>query len=161
MSPSRTSPRALLKHGLRALAGVGLGLVIAEAAFWMRDGGAFPHLNVYIDDAERGVRLRPGATERIRFSKNPVTKIRINADGFRGGPATPPSPDEIIVVGDSQVFGLGVEEEETFAAVLQSALGGSRIVRNLGVPTYGPDEYTAVLAAALAKRPAGSKTTVV
>ena len=141
-------------HGIRVVAGLTIGLVIAEAAFRYRDGGAFPHVNFYVEDADRGVRLRPGATERIRFSKNPITSVRTNAQGYRGAEWPPPRADEIVVVGDSQVFGLGVEEGETFSAVLQSSLGDGRIVRNLGVPTYGPLEYNAVLEEALARRPA-------
>lgn len=141
--------------------GLGLGLVIAEGAFWVRDKGAFPHLNIYVEDADRGVRLRPGATERIRFSNNPVTSVRINEDGYRGAAWPAPAAEEIIVVGDSQVFGLGVEESETFSAVLQTALGGGAVVRNLGVPTYGPREYNAVVDESLGKRAAKTVVYVV
>ncbi|MDB4992927.1 MAG: hypothetical protein JWM74_359 [Myxococcaceae bacterium] len=155
-SPRRRSPRMrpLFRNTLRALAGLTLGLVIAEVAFRVRDGGAFPHLNIYVADPALGVRLRPGATEKVSFSGNPITTVRINDAGYRGGPWPPPSADEVVVVGDSQVFGLGVEENETFSAVLAGVLGGGRVVRNLGVPTYGPDEYNAALDEALARRPA-------
>ena len=131
------------------------GAAIAEAAFQVRDHGAFPHLNVYVADAERGVRLRPGAEERVSFNGNPVTRVRINADGFRGSDLPAPAPGDVLVIGDSQVFGLGVEEVETFSAQLAASLPG-RHVLNLGVPTYGPPEYGAVLAEALAHRTAGS-----
>lgn len=145
---------------LRVLAGLTVGLGITEGVFWYRDGGAFPHLNVYMEDADRGVRLRPGATERVRFSQNPITRVSINPEGYRGDawPAPASMADEVVVVGDSQVFGLGVEQGETFSAVMQASLGGKSVVLNLGVPTYGPREYTAVLEEALAKRP--SKTVV-
>jgi len=146
--------RSILRNTLRALLGLTVGLVLAEVAFCVRDGGAFPHLNVYAADASRGVRLRPGATEKVSFSNNPITSVRINDQGYRGGAWPPAGPDEVVVVGDSQVFGLGVEENETFSVVLQGALGGGRVVRNLGVPTYGPDEYNAALDEALARRPA-------
>jgi hypothetical protein len=151
-APSRW--RRVVKQGIRLASGLAVGLVIAEIAFYSRDGGAFPHLNVYVEDADRGVRLRPGATEKISFSKNPITDVRINAEGYRGADWPPPAPDEVVVVGDSQVFGLGVQEGETFSAVLQTALGGKSLVRNLGVPTYGPREYNAALEKALTKRPA-------
>ena len=49
-----------------------------EGVFRLRDHGAFPHLNVYRADAALGVRLVPGATEKISFSGNPVTSVRIN-----------------------------------------------------------------------------------
>ena len=154
-------------HRLRRLAarlvqvtlGLAAGATVAEAAFHLRNHGAFPHLNVYMADAERGVRLRPRAEQRVAFNGNPVTHVRINGDGFRGADLPPPSPGEILVVGDSQVFGLGVEEDETFTAELTARLPGRRAI-NLGVPTYGPPEYDAVVADALARR-AGEAPVVV
>lgn len=156
------SRRALKKNVARATLGVVVGLAIAEGAFWVRDRGAFPHINLYVEDGERGVRLRPG-TERIRFSNNPVTHVRINSEGYRGPEWPPPSAarEEIIVVGDSQVLGLGVEEDETFSTALEASLGSGYLVRNLGVPTYGPPEYNAVVAEALTKRPAKTVVYVV
>jgi hypothetical protein len=138
----------------RAALGIVVGLAITEVAFRVRDDGAFAHVNVYVGDPELGTRLAPRATQKIRFGskKNPVTSIRINGEGFRGAEWPPPAADEVVVVGDSQTFGLGVEENETFSAVLEKTLG--TVVRNLGVPTYGPREYNAILERELAKRPA-------
>lgn len=132
--------------------GLGLGLVIAEQVFAKRDDSAFPHVNFYVPDPELGVRLEPGATMRFRFRDNPTTSIEINAQGYRGEdwPAPGESSDEIIVLGDSQVFGLGVEGDETFSAKLAEHTG--RPVRNAGVPTYGPPEYLALAAELLAAR---------
>ena len=148
---------------VRVTLGLSVGLAVTEFAFRHRDGGAFAHLNVYVSDPELGVRLRPGSSEKIRFSStaNPITEIRINADGYRGGPWPAPVADEVIVMGDSQVFGLGVEEKETFSSVLQTALGEKAVVRNLGVPTYGPHEYNAAMRESLAKRPAKTVVWVV
>ncbi len=127
---------------LLALLGIGVGLGVAEAAFYARDDGAFPHANFYVPDDSLGVRLEPGATERLALPPNPVTSIRVNTHGYRGGEWPERSDDEILVVGDSQVFGLGVEEDETFSAKLAELTG--RTVVNGGVPTYGPLEYNAV-----------------
>ena len=138
--------RAWLRWALRAgmvVAGLFLGLVVAELVFRYRDAGAFPHLNVYVADPELGVRLMPGATQKLAFGGNPVTRIRINDDGFRGADLPAPSKDEVLVVGDSQVFGLGVEEDETFSAKLAAAT--KRTVVNARVPTYGPGEYAAMV----------------
>ncbi len=149
--------RNVRKNLLRVALGLLVGLAIAEGAFRVRDGGAFPHVNVYVADAELGTRLRPGATEKVRFAspKNPITQVRVNSDGYRGDEWPAKSDDEIVVVGDSQVFGLGVEEDETFSKELERALTKRKyFVRNLGVPTYGPAEYNKVLAESLAKRPA-------
>jgi acetyltransferase AlgX (SGNH hydrolase-like protein) len=126
------------------LAGLAVGLVIMEFTFRHRDGGAFPHLNFYRPDPALGVRLEPGATEQIAFGGNPITSVRINAAGYRGADWPAPGKDEVLVVGDSQVFGLGVEEAQTFSTGLAALL--HRPVINAGVPTYGPDEYRAVIA---------------
>ncbi len=134
-----------------AVLGLAVGVGLSEEIFRLRDHGAFPHLNVYEADAELGTRLRPLATEKIAFNGNPVTDVRIGAEGFRGPGLPPPADDEIIVVGDSQVFGLGVQEDETFSAVLSKTIAG-RTVINAGVPTYGPDEYTAVAKRLLTSR---------
>ncbi|HET7501256.1 MAG TPA: hypothetical protein VFK02_09650 [Kofleriaceae bacterium] len=143
-----------LVRAAMALAGLAAGLAAAEAVFYYRDGGAFPHLNIYVADPELGVRLMPGATENIAFGGNPITHVRINRDGYRGDELRPPGPGEILVVGDSQVFGLGVEEDQTFSAVLGTTTG--KPVMNGGVPTYGPAEYRAVIAEQLARRHPGT-----
>ena len=161
--PALSTPVALSSHRAAAprwtrwlarcamiVGGLAIGLAVAEAMFHYRDGGAFPHLNVYVADPELGVRLLPGATETVAFGGNPATHVRINRDGYRGDELSPPGKDDVLVVGDSQVFGLGVEQDDTFAARLARAI--DRPVINAGVPTYGPDEYRAVIAEQLARR---------
>lgn len=146
--------------------GLALGLGIAEYSFAKRDAGAFPQVNCYTADDALGARLTPGCTEKIRFgtAKNPVTTAVIGADGFREAPhVAKENADEILVVGDSQVFGLGVEAGETFSARLEEKLvaaGKNVRVRNLGVPTYGPDEYLAVAEAEAAKGSKKPKTII-
>ncbi len=134
--------RPWLRVGGKVVFGLVLGLALTEVAFSVRDHGAFPHLNVYEPDPLLAVKLRPGASERIAVGKNPITSVRIDAQGFRGADLPTPKGGEIIVVGDSQVFGLGVEENETASAVL-SSLSGATVI-NAGIPTYGPAEYNAV-----------------
>jgi hypothetical protein len=146
MVSSAKRPRRLLQ----ILLGLGVGAALAEGAFWVRDHGAFPHLNVYAADPKLGVRLRPGATENVALGGSPVTHVRINASGLRGADLPPPGDREVVVIGDSQVFGLGVEEGETSSAELAQKLG--RTVINAGVPTYGPPEYNALLEEILATR---------
>ena len=133
-----------LRSVLKVVAGLAVGLLLTEALFWWRDSGAFPHLHLYVPDERLGVRLEPGATQRVSFGGNPVSRVRINREGLRGADLPPPSPGEVLVVGDSQVFGLGVEEEETFSVRLDALLPEAAVV-NAGVPTYGPAEYTALL----------------
>ena len=141
----------LTRIGL-GLAGIALALVVAEIVFRHRDDGAFPHVNFYKADAALGARLEPHAEQRISFGGNPVTSLRTNGAGYRGAEWPESTEDEIIVVGDSQVFGLGVEENQTFSARLEVEL--RRPVINAGVPTYGPAEYRAVIAELLAQRKA-------
>ena len=43
-----------LKAVLKVLLGLTLGLVLAELAFRLRDHGAFPHVNFYVEDAALG-----------------------------------------------------------------------------------------------------------
>ena len=152
LSPGRPRRRWLrwVTRVAMVLGGLALGLVIAEVVFYYRDDGAFPHLNIYVADPDLGVRLEPGATEQVSFGGNPVTSVRINGEGYRGGAWPPARPDDVLVVGDSQVFGLGVEENQAFAAVVAGQL--HRTVLNGGVPTYGPGEYRAVIAEQLARR---------
>lgn len=152
-SASKKPKRKWLRRGLIAgqvVLGLGLGLVIAEQVFAKRDDKAFPHVNFYVADPELGVRLEPNATMRFRFRDNPTTTIHVNAQGYRGEDWPARTEDEIIVLGDSQAFGLGVEDTETFSAKLAEHTG--RQVLNAGVPTYGPPEYLALAAELLAER---------
>jgi len=132
------------------LVGLGLGAVIAEVMFSQRADGAFPHANFYVPDPELGVRLEPGASMRFQLRQNPLTTIHVNSRGYRGGEWPATTDDEVLVVGDSQVFGLGVEDNATFSAGL--AEHSKRSVINGGVPTYGPAEYLAVARALLIER---------
>ncbi|MEA1997215.1 MAG: SGNH/GDSL hydrolase family protein [Gemmatimonadota bacterium] len=64
----------------------------------------------------------------------------INKNGFRGR-AVPVSnrydKTNILLLGDSNTFGAGVGDSETYAAVMQSRLGDCCNVINLGVPATG------------------------
>ncbi|MGE3459626.1 MAG: hypothetical protein AB7O24_31225 [Kofleriaceae bacterium] len=147
--PARRWLRWIARTGM-VIGGLAVGLIVAELVFRARADGAFPHLNIYAADPELGVRLMPGASQRVSFGGNPVTEVRINSAGYRGAELPAPASDEVLVVGDSQVFGLGVEEHQTFSAVMAKASG--KPVVNGGVPTYGPAEYRAVIAEQLTQR---------
>ena len=143
-----------LKALLKVLFGLTLGLVIAEGAFRFRDEGAFPHLNLYTVDPKLGVRLEPNAEMKLRVANNAVTTVQTNSLGYRAPEWPAPTEGEVLVVGDSQVFGLGVEGNETFSAKLSDLMKVP--VLNGGVPTYGPREYTAVVKEVLATRKVGT-----
>lgn len=152
--PALAPPRRRRRWGrliaLQLAIGTVAGLAGAEWMFHRRDRGAFPHVNFYVPDAQLGVRLEPGAEMRFQFRDNPISDIRVNSRGYRGGEWPAAGTGEIVVIGDSQVFGLGVEEHETFSARLAELTG--RNVVNAGVPTYGPLEYLAVTRELLAER---------
>jgi len=147
-SPSKDPGfRGHAKRSVQVLLGVVCGLLLAEGAFRWRDHGAFPHLNVYVADAGYGVRLRPGSSTQIAFGGSPVTSVAIHGGGFRGpnADAEPAAPEgEVLFLGDSQTFGLGVDFNQTFAARFAQLAG--RPVYNAGVPTWGPPEFLRALA---------------
>jgi hypothetical protein len=149
---SPAPPGRRLRRALQAVLGLLLGLGLTEAAFRARDGGAFPLLNVYERDEARGVRLRPGSATTVGQRGERVTHVRVNADGYRGPAFPPPTPGEVLVVGDSLSFGLGVDEGEALAARLHAALPGHPAVLDASVPTYGPPEYRLTAEQVLAKR---------
>lgn len=142
--PAKKGHRALVwaVRGLMMLLGVLSGLVVTELVFRARDDAAYPHLNCYDADEALGVVLEPGCETRVRVATNRPTDVHVSSAGTRGPELGAPADDEILVVGDSQVFGLGVEDDETFAAVLGRET--QHPVINGGVPTYGPLEYTAL-----------------
>src|SRR5262245_49846286 len=108
----RAGMKRNLGKALKLLFGLGLGLVLAELAFAARDDHAFPHVNFYEPDATFGTRLAPHARMRIAFGGNPATEIHTNARGFRGADWPNPGERDVLVVGDSQVFGLGVNDAD-------------------------------------------------
>jgi hypothetical protein len=71
---------------------------------------------------------------------------RINAQGFRHNedfnalPQKPSGRRHIVVLGDSFTFGVHLQEGETAPAFLNSKLGPTWQVFNLGVPGYGIDQ---------------------
>jgi hypothetical protein len=151
-SPPHESPRPRRRRLLAAALGLLLGLGLTEAGFRHRDGGAFPLLNVYEADEARGVRLSPGARTVVGRRGERATTVRVNDEGYRGAAWPAPAPDQVVVVGDSLSFGLGVEEDEALPARLHAAIAGGPAVLDASVPTYGPPEYLATMRAILAAR---------
>lgn len=141
-----TSAAAKARGLLTVLCSVAVGLFLAEHAAAAVRGNAFPFLDVFEPDAELGVRLRAGAETRIRTFGGHVTDVVINEQGFRGADwpdAAEPSPGRarVLLVGDSQVFGLHAQFAETFAGLL----GQDAEVLDAAVPTYGPAEHASLV----------------
>lgn len=130
---------------LTVLCSVAVGLFVAEHAAAAARGNAFPFLDVFEPDPDLGVRLRAGAETRIRTFGGRITDVAINDQGFRG-PSWPDSVEptgrpRVLLVGDSQVFGLHAQFEQTFAGLL----GEDLEVLDAAVPTYGPAEHVALI----------------
>lgn len=126
-----------------------LGLVVAalllELAFrllWQpplafRD---LPQADMYVATGDRDVALRPGYRGTLRVDVD--TTVAIDALGMRDREFAPKAAGEqrLLVLGDSMVWGCGVDAEQALPARLQhelAARGDAWTVGNGGVPGYG------------------------
>ena len=145
-SPSNPPLRLRTKVVL-VLGSCALSLGLAETVASVAHHGAYPFLNIFVPDAELGVRLRPNAETRVRSRSGRITEIRTNALGFRGPAwATPdaaPDAVRVLLLGDSQMFGYGVDERSGLASQLEA--GGHVTVLDAAVPTWGPPDYVVAL----------------
>lgn len=83
--------------------------------------------------------LQTGRFESYGFS----TSVRINSHGYRGPEIEYEKPDDVrrvVVLGDSFVWGFGVEEQDIFTSRLGQSLGSGVEVVNLGVSGYSTDQ---------------------
>lgn len=84
--------------------------------------------------------------ERTEFVQDPVLKFKGNPDhpehdqsGFRNSHV--PDQVDLVAIGDSQTYGIGVGREETWPQQLAAA--GNKSVYNLGMSGWGPIQYLA------------------
>lgn len=101
-------------------------------------------------DRELGFRLSPSAETSIQTSEY-SHRIRTNSRGFRTRELTPRAPTEtrLLLLGDSFIFGLGVEDDETVAAVLERTAGSSN---RLSAYNYAVTGYNTVNEVQVARR---------
>jgi hypothetical protein len=106
---------------------------------------------LFLADPDVGYRLRPGARAHYKTSDF-ETDIVINSSGTRDREIGPKAADEfrIVVLGDSLVLAVQVEQDETFTSLLEKRLNAHRApgepryrVINAGVQGYGPVEELA------------------
>jgi hypothetical protein len=98
---------------------------------------------MYQPDPDVGHVLRPGFDAWTQHTEFRV-RVKINGDGLRG-PALRPTADDtvrILCLGDSMTFGIGVEHERAYPAVIEGVLrdrhpGLDIQVLNAGTPHYG------------------------
>ena len=85
-----------------------------------------------------GHRSAPGSTVQVRAGEASFT-YSTDLHGFRNTMPWPAQAD-IVGVGDSFVFGFGVNDDQTWIRLLADSLPGRRVI-NLGLPGQGPQQY--------------------
>lgn len=101
----------------------------------------FPALNdIFVADQTLFWRVKPNLNKHLlfgRFADAQPLRFRVSTDGrgFRAMPAVGSPRHRVLLLGDSCTFGLGVEDDQTFAALLQNRLEGVQCI-NAGVPGY-------------------------
>jgi len=125
-----------------------IGVILA--ALLMEGAARLMHLrpfgNLESEDTALGWALRPNA-EGVNNSERAV-HVKVNSAGFRDveHPVQKPSSAyRIVVLGDSFVFGVGVEVGDRFTDFLPGRLSGCSVLQgkrpeviNMGVAGYGP-----------------------
>ncbi len=133
---------------LLMLASTGTALLAGEAL--VRLALREPILPRFVFDAGYGVRDNmPGVRTRHTAPGEYAIAVTTNRDGMRDyrrdyAPGKQQGVYRIALIGDSFVFGFGVQDSETVAARLEGALNRQRgrkyAVLNFGVPGYGQAE---------------------
>ncbi len=122
-----TQPVPLWQRMAVGFASSVVGALGVEGAVRVADDNALPTLRIFAEQQGRIV-LSPNAAARVRRADGGVTTVRTSVHGLRDGLAHR-SETPWLVIGDSQVLGLGVEAEAAFTYLLGSD--------NAGVPGYG------------------------
>jgi len=159
-SPAGRAPRRRRRWSFlltALLLGLVAALVLVEIAFrlfWTLppEFAEFHQAGLYASTPEGGVTLTPGYRGTLQMGPGaPVTRVAVNALGMRGAEIAGKTAGErrVLVVGDSLVFGCGVDDAEALPARLQEALhgkGANCTVGNAGIPSFGPSHAVARMA---------------
>jgi hypothetical protein len=136
----------LSRAGIILVALLTLGTLTFEAG--LRLYYRLPAVERYFAPAENSAGYGLRASQQYEYLHNGrrVT-VTTDADGRRVVPNAPAQAQRTLyVIGDSQVFGWGLSDDESIPARLQRQLGEGWHVINLGVPGYGPFQYAEQLA---------------
>ena len=124
-------------------------LEVAARAFGIAP--PLPRYDAFAADAVLPWKLEADRTERVRTDEFEV-RYTHNSLGFRGRERPfekPPGAFRIVGIGDSFTYGIGVDDDATYLARLEAALGARTARRveaiNLAIPGYWPDPETLVL----------------
>jgi len=135
---------AALEGGLR---GVGAGGERRPRPRFVNPEGGWAAAGVYYEED-------PALFWRLKKDASIVGGwYRTNADGFRGPLAVPRSPDvpRVVLLGDSVVFGLGLDDEATVGAHLEALLE-TRLARDVEVLQRAVPGYSSLQIAKLAEQ---------
>lgn len=141
--------RARVRRILLLLAIAAAQFAVFEAALrvWGHSEAAPSFQALFMPDPVVGYRLRPGARTRFVTAEFD-TEIAINAQGVRDSRDIGPKPAaerRVVVLGDSLVLSVQVNEQQTFCRLLEDRLNRRgdpytyRVI-NAGVQGYGPVE---------------------
>ena len=109
---------------------------------------------MYAPDPHAIFRSKPNTRERSTLGRGTVWSWTTNSVGFRGSREyaipKPAGTRRVVVLGDSFTFGFGVEDHQTYAAILEqrldSACGGTDVeVVNAGVSGFSTSQELALL----------------
>ncbi len=90
--------------------------------------------NLFMADEYLGYRCRPNLF--VKYPGEIPFRVLTNVGGFRvTSHGAVPSDPSVVFIGDSQVFGLGLEADDTFPVLISRQL--DRPIVNAGVPGYG------------------------
>jgi lysophospholipase L1-like esterase len=144
-----------VSRALKRVLSLVLGLLLSIATFEAGSrllGIHFPALRsaeagLWTYDPVKGWFQTPGAVGRVDLGGPDAGHVRINSLGLRG-PETPlakaPGVKRVVVLGDSFVFGVGVDQDHVFTTRLQNLIEARRPgeieVLNLGVAGYSTDQ---------------------
>lgn len=138
------APRTFLMNVMLLICSVAIALLITEAYFqWFNPQPIIPR---YVETSPYGIRKNIGNVHGTMIVPEYRHAFNTNSQGFRGvkeySVQKPPGVYRVIVLGDSVALGHGVEDSETFAAVLEGQLSQFRPteVINMGVSGFGTAE---------------------
>jgi lysophospholipase L1-like esterase len=122
-----------------------LRLMPEPNSYVSRDGREKPRFNTYVSSGLLAYELRSNWTSVHDSAEFEVT-VRTNALGLRGRASSPKDEGtyRMLMLGDSFIFGFGVEDDETLPAQLEATLGTRHEgieVLNAGVPGWSTDQY--------------------
>lgn len=107
-------------------------------------------------DPVLGYRLRSNATVHasatLGLEAVYIATYTIDKDGWRATPEAPAGADTYLFIGDSCVFGQGLNDDQTLAAQFAKANGFKVGTANLSAPGYGPNHLVRAFEAGLLDR---------